>query len=66
MNATVYSLPSSTILLNSLKSRPQAILDLCYCNIVVTLLRDPQGGPHRFLLECTYKFTKQFLGMKEA
>jgi hypothetical protein len=47
-------------------NRPQAVLDLCYRHIVVSLLRDPEGGPHRILLEFTYEFTKQFLGMKEA
>jgi hypothetical protein len=47
-------------------NRPQAVLDLCYRHVVVSLLRDPTGGPHRILLEFTYEFTKQFLGMKEA
>jgi Protein of unknown function (DUF3435) len=47
-------------------NRPQAVLDLRYRHIVVSLLRNPQGGPHRILLEFTYEFTKQFLGMKEA
>jgi hypothetical protein len=47
-------------------NRTQAVLDLCYEHIVVSLLRDPEGGPHRILLEFTYEFTKQFLGTKEA
>jgi hypothetical protein len=47
-------------------NRPQAILNLCYRHIVVTLLRDPNGGPHRILIEFTYEFTKQFLGKKDA
>ncbi|KAI9889389.1 MAG: hypothetical protein M1814_005325 [Vezdaea aestivalis] len=47
-------------------NRPQAILNLCYRHVVVTLLRDPKGGPHRALLEFTYEFTKTYLGMKEA
>ncbi len=46
-------------------NRPQAVLDLCYRHIIVTLMRDPQGGPHKILLEFTYEFTKQFLGAKE-
>jgi hypothetical protein len=28
-------------------NRPQALLNLRYRDIVVTLLRDPNGGPHR-------------------
>ncbi|KAG9247325.1 hypothetical protein BJ878DRAFT_532639 [Calycina marina] len=41
-------------------NRPQAVLDLCYRHIVVTLLRDPLGGPRRILLEFSYEFIKQF------
>ncbi|KAI9764096.1 MAG: hypothetical protein M1840_008901 [Geoglossum simile] len=47
-------------------NRPQALLSLRYRHIVVTLLRDPEGGPHQILLEFIYKFTKQYLGMKDA
>lgn len=47
-------------------NRPQAILDLCYRHIIVSLLRNPKGGPHRILIEFTCEFTKQFLGVKEA
>ncbi|KAF1952281.1 hypothetical protein CC80DRAFT_518793 [Byssothecium circinans] len=46
-------------------NRPQALLSLCYRHIQVTLLRDPEGGPHRVLLEFTFEFTKQFLGVKD-
>jgi hypothetical protein len=46
-------------------NRPQAVLSLCYRHIIVTLLRDPNGGPHNILIEFTYEFTKTFLGMKE-
>ncbi|XP_014550159.1 hypothetical protein COCVIDRAFT_116292 [Bipolaris victoriae FI3] len=46
-------------------NRPQALLSLCYRHIQVTLLRDPEGGPHRVLLEFTFEFTKQFLGIKD-
>jgi hypothetical protein len=46
-------------------NRPQAVLSLCYRHIIVTLLRDPNGGPHNILIEFTYEFTKQFLGTKE-
>jgi hypothetical protein len=44
---------------------PQAILDLCYRHIKVSLLRDPQGGPHKILIEFTFEFTKEFLGTKD-
>jgi hypothetical protein len=46
-------------------NRPNAILSLCYRHIMVTLLRDPEGGPHRVLLEFTFEFTKQYLGIKD-
>ncbi|KAF2676861.1 hypothetical protein K458DRAFT_379389 [Lentithecium fluviatile CBS 122367] len=46
-------------------NRPQALLSLCYQHIQVTLLRDPEGGPHRVLLEFTFEFTKEFLGIKD-
>ncbi|KAI9761350.1 MAG: hypothetical protein M1840_001974 [Geoglossum simile] len=45
---------------------PQALFNLQYRDIVVTLLRDPNGGPHRILIEFTCEFTKQFLGVKDA
>lgn len=47
-------------------SRPQALLDLCYQHIIVTLLWDPEGGPYRVLLEFTFKFTKEYLGIKDV
>lgn len=47
-------------------NRPQALLNLRYRDIVVTLLRDPNGGPHRILIEFICEFTKQFLGVKNA
>src|SRR5579862_2753604 len=43
----------------------QALLNLCYRDIVVTLFRDPNGGPYRILIEFTCEFTKQFLGVKD-
>ncbi|KAF1352703.1 hypothetical protein EJ07DRAFT_168822 [Lizonia empirigonia] len=46
-------------------NRPKALLGLCYRHIAVTLLRDPEGGPHRVLLEFTFEFTKEFLGIKD-
>jgi len=47
-------------------NRPQALLNLRYRHIVVTLLRHPKGGPHRIVIEFTCEFTKQFLGIKDA
>jgi hypothetical protein len=46
-------------------TRPIAMLNLCYRHISVTLLRDPEGGPNRVLLEFTFEFTKSFLGAKD-
>jgi Protein of unknown function (DUF3435) len=46
-------------------NRPDAILKMCYGDLIVSVLRDPEGGPHRILLEFTYEFTKTFLGVKE-
>lgn len=47
-------------------NRSSAILALQYKHIMMTVLRDPEGGPHRLLLEFTFEFTKEYLGMKEA
>lgn len=47
-------------------NRPQAILELRYRHIQVSLLRDPQGGPHRIIIEFTFEFTKEWLGAKDA
>ncbi|PLN74657.1 hypothetical protein BDW42DRAFT_189660 [Aspergillus taichungensis] len=32
----------------------------------LSLLRDPQGGPHRIIIEFTFEFTKEWLGSKDA
>jgi Protein of unknown function (DUF3435) len=45
---------------------PSAILALQYKHIIVTVLRDPGGGPHQLLLEFTFEFTKEYFGMKKA
>jgi hypothetical protein len=47
-------------------NRPQALLNLQYWDIVVTLLRDSNGGLHQILIEFTCEFTKQFLSVKDA
>ncbi|KAJ5248104.1 hypothetical protein N7524_012064 [Penicillium chrysogenum] len=46
-------------------NRPQAVLSLRYRHIGVSLLRDPQGGPHRILIEFKFEYTKGFLGSKD-
>jgi hypothetical protein len=43
-------------------NRSQAILYLIYRHIRVSLLQDPQGSPHRIVIEFTFEFTKGFLG----
>jgi hypothetical protein len=46
-------------------NRPEALLKLCYRHIKATLLRDQEGGPNSLLLEFTFEFTKDFLGVKD-
>ncbi|CEO59611.1 hypothetical protein PMG11_04283 [Penicillium brasilianum] len=46
-------------------NRPGAVLSLRYRHIRVSLLRDPQGGPHRILIEFKFEYTKGFLGAKD-
>jgi hypothetical protein len=46
-------------------NRPLVLLNLRYGNIVVTLLRDPNSGPYRLLIEFTCEFTKKYLGTKD-
>jgi hypothetical protein len=41
-------------------------LKLRYGDIAMNLLRDPNGGPYRILIEFTCEFTKKYLGSKEA
>ncbi|KAI2788589.1 hypothetical protein POX_e06608 [Penicillium oxalicum] len=41
------------------------MLSLRYRYIGVSLLRDPQGGPHRILIEFKFEYTKGFLGSKD-
>ncbi|KAH7317383.1 hypothetical protein BKA65DRAFT_411005, partial [Rhexocercosporidium sp. MPI-PUGE-AT-0058] len=47
-------------------NRLSAILNLCYSDIAVNLLRDLSSGPHRILIEFTCEFTKKYFGTKEA
>jgi hypothetical protein len=46
-------------------SRPQALLDLRYRHLELTLIRDPGGGRPRLFIYLTPEFTKKFLGEKE-
>ncbi|RDK36440.1 hypothetical protein M752DRAFT_287819 [Aspergillus phoenicis ATCC 13157] len=46
--------------------RPQAILNSRYRHIQVSLLRDPEGEPHRINPEFTFEYTKEWLGAKDA
>ena len=46
-------------------NRPH-ILNLRYRHIQVSLRHDPQGGPHRIVIEFTFEFTKEWLGAKDA
>jgi len=48
-------------------NRPAALLAVCYQHVKVTLLPDPNGGERpRVILEIVYKYTKGYLGQKEA
>ncbi|CAG8414202.1 unnamed protein product [Penicillium salamii] len=45
-------------------NRPDTLLGLRYWNIVLTLIRDPEGGCPRLFIYLTPEFTKRFLGKK--
>jgi hypothetical protein len=47
-------------------NRPEAILELRYRHLRLTLIRDPNGGPPRLFIELTAEFTKGYLGAKDA
>ncbi|PQE27954.1 C2H2 finger domain-containing protein [Rutstroemia sp. NJR-2017a BBW] len=47
-------------------NRPSALLSLRYSDIVVNLLRDPNSGPYRILIEFIYEFIKKYLGIKDS
>ncbi|KAB8069060.1 hypothetical protein BDV29DRAFT_183512 [Aspergillus leporis] len=46
-------------------SRPGALLNLRYRNLLLTLIRHPDGGRPRLFIYLTPEFTKSFLGEKE-
>lgn len=54
------------VLMSLSGNRPDCLLKLRYQDLRVTLLRDPDGGPHRVLIEFTPEFTKSFKGCREA
>ena len=48
-------------------NRPAALLAIRYQHVKVTLLPDPNGGEQpRVLVEIVYKYTKGYLGEKDA
>lgn len=48
-------------------NRPIALLAICYQHVKVTLFPDPQGGHRsRVLVKIVYKYTKAYLGEKNA
>ncbi|KAK7408614.1 hypothetical protein QQX98_009216 [Neonectria punicea] len=54
------------LLLAPAGARPLAILRLRFRDIRVVLARDPEGGPHKLLIQFTPEFTKTYLGTKDA
>ncbi|KAI3032155.1 hypothetical protein CBS147353_919 [Aspergillus niger] len=46
-------------------SRPGALLNLRYRDLILTLVRNPEGGRPRLFIYLTPEFTKTFLGEKE-
>lgn len=47
-------------------NRPEALVDLRYRHLMLTLIRDTDDGRPRLLIELTPEFTKGFLGMKDS
>ncbi|OJD10005.1 hypothetical protein ACJ73_09982, partial [Blastomyces percursus] len=47
-------------------NRPEALLNLRYRHLQLTLVRDPGSEHPRLVIELTAEFTKGFLGMKDA
>ncbi|XTI94935.1 hypothetical protein V2W45_1336257 [Cenococcum geophilum] len=47
-------------------SQPKALLNLYYQYIIITLIRDPEGGPYKIIPKFTFEFTKEYLSIKEA
>ncbi|OCK91232.1 uncharacterized protein K441DRAFT_461095, partial [Cenococcum geophilum 1.58] len=47
-------------------SQPKALLNLCYQHIIITLIYNPKGGPYKIMPKFTFKFTKEYFGIKET
>ena len=47
-------------------NRPEALVNLRYRHLKLTLIRDPDGGRPRLFVELTPEFTKGFLGSKDV
>jgi hypothetical protein len=47
-------------------NRPEALVELRFRHLKLTLIRDPNGGRPRLFIELTAEFTKGFLGLKDA
>jgi len=47
-------------------NRPEAILELRYRHLRLTLIRDPNGGTPRLFIELTAEFIKGYLGAEDA
>ncbi|XTI96066.1 hypothetical protein V2W45_1180001, partial [Cenococcum geophilum] len=45
---------------------PKALLNLCYRHIIIILIRDLKGGPYKIVPKFIFKFTKEYLSIKEA
>lgn len=52
------------LLLAPAGSRIASILQLRFGHIKLSLVRDPQGGPHKVVIKFSLEFTKQYLGEK--
>lgn len=48
-------------------NRPEALVELRYRHLKLTLIRDPDGGGRpRLVVELTPEFTKRYLGSKDV
>jgi len=54
------------LLLAPAGARPTSTLQLWFRDILIVLVRDPEGGPHNVLIKFTLAFTKTYLGKKDA
>lgn len=47
-------------------NRPEALINLRYRHLQLSLVRDPCGNRPRLVIELTAEYTKTYLGMKDA